>query len=358
MSALRGKRALLFALGRTLYLALAFALVLALVLALALPDLADAQRRTRRPRTPAPAEQAEAEQETQKQEEEQEEQEQENDAESEAPNEAEDAEAAHETQLQNDGLSDGQSALRMTPRLIEGAFEFGLTRRRLRYRDDLFDHLPDYALGAAPSVAWQLIVAPLTRLSREKRAINWLRGLGVRVFYQRDFIRASSREGVDFRTYSAAIDVELRYALFFGRFRVDAGLGYLRRTFAIDAARAQPEIDNLARIPNVRYQGLTLAGGGAFRISRLFSVGGHAAYHFLFDAGPIEGPLYFPKDRAGAFEFGAYFGYFILDYLELRAGAELLRVHHRFDPEPGDRYIIGGAADRFSRFYLGANIAY
>lgn len=253
---------------------------------------------------------------------------------------------------------DASDALHWRAPLIEGGLEFGFIRRQLRYRDDLFDHLPDYALAAAPSIAWQLTIFPLARLKGERRALNPLRGLGVRAFYQRDFIRASSREGLNFRTYSAAIDIELRYALSLRRLRVDAGLGYIRRTFAIDAARAIPDIDNLARIPNVRYQGLILAGGAAFRISRLFSVGGQGAYFFLFDSGPIAGPLYFPKDHAGAFELGTYLGLHVLEFLELRAAAELLRVHHRFDPAPGDRYIVGGAADRFSRFYLGAYIAY
>lgn len=251
----------------------------------------------------------------------------------------------------------GSVPLAFRPRLIEASFEIGIMRRQLRYRDDLFDHLPDYALGAAPSIAGEIAIYPFTFLSNA-RIRRWLEGLGFGVDYERDFIRASSREGLDFRTYGARFEVEARYALYLGRFRAAAGLGYARRSFAIDAARAVPGVDNLPRIPNIRYQGLRLVGAGAFRISRLLSIGGHAAYLFLFDVGPIGGPLYFPKDHAGAFDVGVYLGVRVHGLLELRVGAELQRAHHRFDPDPGDRYIVGGASDRFSRFYVGANLAY
>jgi hypothetical protein len=234
------------------------------------------------------------------------------------------------------------------PRVFEGGVSLGFVSRKLRYRDDIFDRAGGYTLSAAPSIGLHARTFPLAPL----RMIG-LEDLGISLRGEQDFIESSSREGVSFRTYGARWDLDLLYRFPLGRFQTSAWFGYHRRVFSIDSAIARPGQDNLPGVPNVRYEGLRFGAEGRARIYRGIFVDLRLSYLAILGAGAIQSDLWFPNGRAGGLELGGNLIYRFSSFMDARLGVDFERIHHAFDPSPGDRYIVGGAADRFTVFWLG-----
>jgi hypothetical protein len=234
------------------------------------------------------------------------------------------------------------------PRAFEGGVMLGLVSRKLRFRDDIFDRVGGYTLSAAPAIALHGRAFPFNSLR-----VRGLEDVGISLRGEQDFIESSGREGVSFRTYGARWDLDLLYRFPLGRFQTALWLGYYRRVFSIDAAIARPGQDNLPGVPNVRYEGLRLGGEGRAHVFRGLFVDLRLSYVAIFGAGAIHSELWFPHARAGAFELGGDLVYRLTSYMDARLGVHFERVHHQLEPEPGDRYIVGGAADRFTVLGLG-----
>src|SRR5690606_15818191 len=132
-----------------------------------------------------------------------------------------------------------------------------------------------------------------------------------------------------------------------------AWLGYHRRVFSIDSAIARPEQENLPGVPNVRYEGLRLGAEGRAHVFRGLFLDLRIAYVAILGAGAIHSELWFPHGRAGALELGGDVVYRFNSFMDARLSVQFERVGHTFNPEPGDRTIVGGASDRFTVFGLG-----
>jgi hypothetical protein len=238
--------------------------------------------------------------------------------------------------------------LGLFPRAFEGGVMLGLASRKLRFNDDIFDRVGGYTLSAAPAIGLHGRAFPFNSLR-----VRGLEDVGLSLRGEQDFIESSSREGVSFRTYGARWDLDLLYRFPLGRFQPVLWLGYYRRVFSIDAAIARPGQDNLPGVPNVRYEGLRLGGEGRAHVFRGLFVDLRLSYMAIMGAGAIHSTLWFPHGHAGAFEIGGDLVYRLTTFMDARLGLRFERVHHQLEPEPGDRYIVGGAADRFTVLGLG-----
>lgn len=234
------------------------------------------------------------------------------------------------------------------PRAIEAGVSLGLLSRKLRFQDDVFDRVGGYSLGAAPALGFYARAFPATSLH-----LVGLEDLGIALRGEQDFIKSSSREGVTFRTYGARWDLDLLYRFPLGRFQAVAWLGYHRRVFSIDSAIARPPGNNLPGVPNVRYQAVRLGGEGRMHLVDQLFADLRLSYLFVVDAGAIHSALWFPHGRAGGLEISGNLVYRFTSFMSVKLGVGFERYHHRFNPELGDRTIVGGAADRYTVYELG-----
>ncbi|QAT85465.1 hypothetical protein EJ065_3905 [Corallococcus coralloides] len=236
--------------------------------------------------------------------------------------------------------------------IVEGALGVKLFGRSLRYKDDVFGVLRPYTLGpdvggfalpGAPQVAGDVTVYPLAAFQK-----GALARLGITGAVDQSFgLKSTGSTGaVSYPTTAREWQAGLRYVIPFGeaqRHGFELTGTYGMNTFRIDAVDGERPLD----LPNVEYKTAGLGLGVRAALSEKFDFNFRLGYQHPLDSGELSSDAWFPRMSAGAVTGSATLAYRLNRILDVRVKADLRRYFFKFNPEPGDPYVAGGAVDQY-----------
>ncbi|RKG59887.1 hypothetical protein D7X30_12735 [Corallococcus sp. AB011P] len=236
--------------------------------------------------------------------------------------------------------------------IVEGALGVKLLGRSLRYKDDVFGVLRPYTLGpdvggfalpGAPQVAGDVTVYPLAAFQK-----GALARLGITGAVDQSFgLKSTGSTGaVSYPTTAREWQAGLRYVIPFGeaqRHGFEITGTYGMNTFRIDAVDGERPLD----LPNVEYKTAGLGLGVRAALSEKFDFNFRLGYQHPLDSGELSSDAWFPRMSAGAVTGSATLAYRLNRILDVRVKADLRRYFFKFNPEPGDPYVAGGAVDQY-----------
>ncbi|RKG56936.1 hypothetical protein D7V80_40365 [Corallococcus sp. CA054B] len=251
---------------------------------------------------------------------------------------------------EEDSLS--TEAERASAPIVEGALGVKLLGRSLRYKDDVFGVLRPYTLGpdvggfalpGAPQVAGDVTVYPLAAFQK-----GALARLGITGAIDQSFgLKSTGSTGaVSYPTTAREWQAGLRYVIPFGeaqRHGFEITGTYGMNTFRIDAVDGERPLD----LPNVEYKTAGLGLGVRAALSEKFDFNFRLGYQHPLDSGELSSDAWFPRMSAGAVTGSATLAYRLNRILDVRVKADLRRYFFKFNPEPGDPYVAGGAVDQY-----------
>jgi len=206
--------------------------------------------------------------------------------------------------------------------------------RNFTYKDDLYQSLQGYSLGAAVAPAVELTWAPLFG------GRGYLTGhIAMSVGLQ-----SKAQDGTSYPTQALAWGAGLGYRFLIGE-KSHLGLEarFERQLFTITGTASSPKPD----IPDVGYS--ALAAGVDFRFSLFGPVSllGGAAYRHLFAVGEIGTAAWFPHQSSMGLDANLGLGIELGRSFEIRLMGALQRYGYSFNSEPGDAHVAGGATDTY-----------
>ncbi|NOK19825.1 hypothetical protein [Corallococcus carmarthensis] len=247
--------------------------------------------------------------------------------------------------------------------LVEGALGLKLFGRSLRYKDDVFGVLRPYTLGTdvggfalpgAPQFAGDVTVYPLAPFQQ-----GALARLGITGSIDQSFgLKSTGSTGaVSYPTTAREWTAGLRYVMPFGaaqRYGFEVTGAYGMNTFRIDAVDGERPLD----LPNVEYKTAGLTLGLRAALSEKFDFNFRLGYQHPLDSGELSSDAWFPRMSAGAVTGSATLAYRLNRILDVRLKADLRRYFFKFNPEPGDPYVAGGAVDQYPGLSLQVGFRY
>jgi hypothetical protein len=275
------------------------------------------------------------------------------------------AEAEPEPEPESDADTDTDSAA--TKRRRSKPYLFDITaalrgfQRHFSYIDDRYNELPNYDLGGAPAIAFDVGVYPFKNAKGSLSAgftgsFEYAVGLGTT--YK---VPTGSQEGTHGTTALAyALGVRGNYA--FGSTLsniVSAGAEFGAQSFIVDHP---PPVRGNANIPSVEYKFIRPNLHGRFPVMDRLSVLASAGYLMVSSAGEIVSQDYFrgATSSASGLDVGIGAAYEIklngkgtIKFLELRPMLTFRRYTFKFAPEDTDPYIATGATDDYVGLNLG-----
>ncbi|RKH63449.1 hypothetical protein [Corallococcus aberystwythensis] len=264
-------------------------------------------------------------------------------------------------ETQDDAVSTRTGA-RSSP-LVEGALGLKLFGRSLRYKDDVFGVLRPYTLGTdvgglalpgAPQLAGDVTVYPLAPFQQGALARLGLTGSIDQSFGLKS---TGSTGAVSYPTTAREWTAGLRYVMPFGqaeRYGFEVSGTYGMNTFRIDAVDGERPLD----LPNVEYKTAGLTLGLRAALSEKFDFNFRLGYQHPLDSGELSSDTWFPRMSAGAVTGSASLAYRLNRVLDVRLKADLRRYFFKFNPEPGDPYVAGGAVDQYPGLSLQLGFRY
>ncbi|RKH54853.1 hypothetical protein D7V93_24495, partial [Corallococcus llansteffanensis] len=247
--------------------------------------------------------------------------------------------------------------------LVEGAVGLRLFGRSLRYKDDVFGVLRPYTLGldvggfalpGAPQVAADLTVYPLARLSQGALARLGLTGAIDQSFGLKS---TGSSGAVSYPTVAREWQAGLRYVMPFGqaeRYGFEVTGTYGMNTFRVDPVNEERPLD----LPNVEYKTAGLTLGLRAALTEKFDFNFRLGYLHPLSAGELSSDTWFPNASMGAVTGSATLAYRLNSFADVRLKADLRRYFFKFNPEPGDPYVAGGAVDQYPGITLQLGFKY
>ncbi|RKG78871.1 hypothetical protein D7W79_11820 [Corallococcus exercitus] len=247
--------------------------------------------------------------------------------------------------------------------LVEGALGLKLFGRSLRYKDDVFGVLRPYTLGkdvaglalpGAPQFSGDVTVYPLAPFQKGALARLGLTGSIDQSFGLKS---TGSTGAVSYPTTAREWTAGLRYVMPFGqaqRYGFEVTGTYGMNTFRIDAVDGERPLD----LPNVEYKTAGLGLGLRAALSEKFDFNFRLGYQHPLDSGELSSDEWFPRMSAGAVTGSATLAYRLNRILDVRLKADLRRYFFKFNPEPGDPYVAGGAVDQYPGLSLQVGFRY
>lgn len=227
----------------------------------------------------------------------------------------------------------------MNNAMVIARLDFHMFTRNLSYNDDLFGELRPYEILGAPAVG-----GAVTWFVGESFTRDWWRHLALDISGHYGFALASENSaGEQFPTSSLAWDIGAYGRLPLGTHEIGALVGIGGESFSIDASEGgvAPEI------PAVGYVSLRVGGRFRFFVTEQVSVRGEGAYRLVVGAGEIRDDIWFPRASVGAADAQLGVTYDIASGFFADAGFAMRRYFYTLNPEPGDPFIAGGAADQY-----------
>ena len=209
-----------------------------------------------------------------------------------------------------------------------------LFSRDFTYKDDLYQALQGYSLGAAVAPAAEVTWAPLFG------GRGYLTGhIAMSVGLQ-----SKTQDGTSYPTQALAWGAGLGYRFFIGeKSHVGLDARYESQSFKISATASNPKPD----IPDVHYSAAAVGVDLRFSLFGPVSLLGGASYRYVFSVGEIGTAAWFPRQTSMGLDAQLGIGVELGSSFEIRIMGVLQRYGFTFHPEPGDPHVAGGATDTY-----------
>lgn len=227
------------------------------------------------------------------------------------------------------------------PSPLEATLGLRAGTRNFRYADDRFGALRAYKMGLTPAAFVAARWYPAAHF--EKGAVAHV---GISAAYEQAFLIKSQVNGESYDTTAREWMLGVRGRLPLDDLELGAELDLGEHSFNVD------DDPNLPFVPDVAYRFIRLGVDARYR-SGSISVGGNFAYRHVTDSGAIATDAWFPRLDVAGLDTGLYAGYSIGSDFELLAGVLYRRYWFKMNPEPGDRFVAGGALDSYISGFLG-----
>jgi len=214
--------------------------------------------------------------------------------------------------------------------------------RHFSYVDRLTPTLRPYDLFVAPLVTVRGEIYPFM-----SSAIPVLGELGATAYYSRAFgLGSEDSGGTSVSTSWQAFALGLRERLPLGTsFILGINAGYGDTSFEFD-----DPVRSAAQLPSVHYKFLRGGLDGRFVRGDL-SVHAAAGYLDVLSTGDLA--ALFPRASVGGVEAGLGISDQVAPAVELSLDVAYTRFFYSLLPEPGDKYVAGGALDEMATISLG-----
>jgi hypothetical protein len=228
-----------------------------------------------------------------------------------------------------------QSSYRESERpVLDIAAGAAVFTRNFTYKDDLYQTLQGYSLGAAIAPAVELTWSPLFG-GRGYITGHIAMSVG---------LQSKDQSGTSFPTQALAWGAGLGYRFLIGeKSHIGLEARFERQGFTISGTASNPKPD----IPDVGYSALAAGVDLRFSLFGPVSFVGGAAYRHLFSVGEIGSASWFPRQTSMGLDARAGIGVELGSTVEIRILGTLQRYGFSFNPEPGDPKIAGGATDTY-----------
>jgi hypothetical protein len=209
-----------------------------------------------------------------------------------------------------------------------------LFTRDFTYKDDLYQALQGYSLGAAVAPAAEVTWSPLFG------GRGYLTGhIAMSVGLQ-----SKTVDGTSYPTQALAYGAGLGYRFFIGeKSHVGLEARYESQSFTISATASNPKPD----IPDVHYRAAAVGLDLRFSLFGPVSLLGKGSYRYLFSVGEIGTAAWFPRQSSMGVDAQLGIGVELGSSFEIRILGTLQRYGFTFHPEPGDPHVAGGATDTY-----------
>jgi hypothetical protein len=228
--------------------------------------------------------------------------------------------------------------------------ELGLLNRSWSYRDDIFMRLRAYSLPVGPFVGIRAHWFPAAHFTD-----SFIGNFGFDVRAETAFgLRSTDSANREYPTTMYGVSLGARVRVPIGDHQITAVVGYASQEFRIDAI--DPETP-MPEVPDIDYDILRIGAEARVVFGPLaFELRG--SYEVLAGTGPLSSSQWFTHVSGAGIEAGATVGFFLLDYLEIRAAVDYRRFFFSLNPEVGDspNRIAGGALDEYWMGHLGAGV--
>ena len=209
-----------------------------------------------------------------------------------------------------------------------------LFTRNFTYKDDLYQALQGYSLGAAVAPAAEVTWSPLFG-GRGYLTGHIAMSVG---------LESKTQDGTSYPTQALAWGAGLGYRFLIGeKSHVGLEARYESQSFTISATASNPKPD----IPNVHYSALAAGVDLRFSLFGPVSLLGKASYRYLFSVGEIGSAAWFPRQSSMGVDAQLGIGVELGSSFEIRIMGTLQRYGFTFNPEPGDPHVAGGATDTY-----------
>jgi hypothetical protein len=228
-----------------------------------------------------------------------------------------------------------QSSYRESERpVLDIAAGAAVFTRNFTYKDDLYQTLQGYTLGAALAPAAELTWSPLFG-GRGYITGHIAMSVG---------LQSKDQSGTSFPTQALAWGAGLGYRFLIGeKSHIGLEARFERQGFTISGTASNPKPD----IPDVGYSALAAGVDLRFSLFGPVSFVGGADYRHLFSVGEIGSASWFPRQTSMGLDARAGIGVELGSSVEIRILGTLQRYGFSFNPEPGDPKVAGGATDTY-----------
>ena len=228
-----------------------------------------------------------------------------------------------------------QSSFRESERpVLDIAAGAAVFTRNFTYKDDLYQTLQGYSLGAAVAPAVELTWAPLFG-GRGYITGHIAMSVG---------LQSKDQSGASFPTQALAWGAGGGYRFLIGeKSHIGIEARFERQGFTISGTASNPKPD----IPDVGYSAVAAGVDMRFSLFGPVSFLGGAAYRHLFAVGEIGSSSWFPRQTSMGLDAHAGIGVELGSSFEIRILGTLQRYGFSFNPEPGDPKVAGGATDTY-----------
>jgi len=245
--------------------------------------------------------------------------------------------------LDDSNLVVSASPSRREPRTVTISVEERPFWRRLRYNDDIDERLRPSDLAAnavAISASWR----PLKKARYLELMLRGERAVGVN--------GSRTPDGTELKTSTSEWAIGAGYDIPIKSVRITIAVAYGEHRFAIADEMQPAEL-----VPDTTYRfgraGLAVSVPLTARLD--LTIGG--GWRQLLGTGDLTGDAWFPRATGNGIDAGAGITLHATRWLAFHARVDLRRYFFAMNPEPGDTWIAGGAADQYFGGAIGASVS-
>ncbi|MFO0725079.1 MAG: hypothetical protein U1E65_14965 [Myxococcota bacterium] len=239
------------------------------------------------------------------------------------------------------------------PPLALVTVEFLGVGRGFNYTDPITANLRPFNVTFMPSPSFGLALYPLTLSGSARAAAFGIHG----GFATSLGVKSSRVNGPEYPTTYTRFDVGAHYRIFLGdtfdSFAVIPKFGFHGSGLSLGAAS---DGSKETELPSTAYTGLSMGLGLDIPVAGLFHFVGEGNFVLVFSSGDPISAAYFRAGSTSGVTASAGIKVGLSDAFSIVAGVNYQHYAYAFKPNPGDKFVAGGALDQFLAGRLGVEI--